>query len=114
MVACLHAIARQAQHIADAHRGGTEDVALDTDAVPVTTRDLHDRRVARAGQERTHAHARHVTVGAAAVGRVDRIHIAVEDACAGVDLVRISGIGRCELGRHREAARAQHALETPW
>ncbi len=52
-----------------------------------------------------------MAIGAAAVGRVDRVGIAVEYAGAAVDLVGIRGIRRGELGGHREPARAQHALE---
>ena len=89
----------------DAHRGAAEDVALDRDAVPVAARDLHHGRVADARQERAHGEARHVAVGAAAVGGVDRVDVAVEHAGAAVDVLGIGGIRRVELGRHRERAR---------
>ena len=65
MVARLHAVAGQAQHVAHAHRGAAEDVALDRDAVAVAAGDLHDRRVADARQQRADGEARHVAVGAA-------------------------------------------------
>ena len=83
VVARLHAVAGQAQHVAHAHRRGAQDVALDRDAVAVAAGDLHDRRVADARQERADGEARHVAVGAAAVGRVDRVDVAVEDARRG-------------------------------
>ena len=41
MVACLHAVARQAQHVADTHGGAAQDVALNGDAVLVAAGDLH-------------------------------------------------------------------------
>ena len=55
MIAGLHAIAGQAQHVADAHGGAAQDVALDRDAVPVAAGDLHDRRVADTRQQGAHA-----------------------------------------------------------
>ena len=97
MIAGLHAVAGEAQQVAHAHRGAAEDVALDGDAVPVAAGDLHDRRIADARQQRAHGEARHVAVGAAAVGGVDGIDVAVEDARAPVDLFRIGRVGRREL-----------------
>ena len=111
MIARLHAVAGQAQHVADAHRGAAQNVALDRDAILVAAGDLHDRRVADAGEQRAHREARHVAVGAAAVGGVDRIDVAVEHPRALVHILRIGGIRRRQLGGDREAARAQHALE---
>ncbi len=112
VVAGLHAVARQAQHVADAHRRAAEDVALDRDAVLVAAGDLHDRRVADARQQRADGEARHVAVGAAAVGRVDRVDVAVEHARALVDLFGIGRVRRRQLRRDGERAGAQHALET--
>ncbi len=111
MVAVAHTVAGEAQHVADAHRGAAEDVALDRDAVAVAAGDLHHGRVADAGQERADGEARHVAIGAAAVGGVDRVDVAVEHAGAAVDVFGIGGIRRVELGRHGEGAGAQHALE---
>jgi hypothetical protein len=113
MIAGLHAVTRQAQHIADAHRCAAQDVALDRDAVPVATRNLHDGCVTDPRQQRADREARHVTVRAAAVRRIDRVDVAFEHARAAIDLFRIRRIRRRELGRDRERPRAQHALETP-
>ena len=113
MIAGLHAVAGQAQHIADAHRGAAQDVALDGDAVPVATGNLHDGCVTDPRQQRADREARHVTVRAAAVRRIDRVDVAFEHARAAIDLFRIGRIRRRELGRDRERPRAQHALETP-
>jgi hypothetical protein len=43
LVAGLHAVAGQAEHVLDAHRGGTEHVSLNGDAVLVPAGNLHDR-----------------------------------------------------------------------
>src|SRR5262252_6417155 len=111
MVARLHAIARETQYVADTHRRRSEDVPLDGDAVLVATGNLHDRGVAHAGEEGTDGHARHVTVGATAIGRIDGIHITIEHVRAAVDILRISRVRRVELGGHGEVPGAQHALE---
>ena len=112
MIARLHAVAGQAQHVAYAHGGAAQDVALNGDAVFVAAGDLHDGRVADARQQRTHRDARHVAIGAAAVGSVDCIDIAVEHACALVDIFWIGGVRRRKLGGHGEPSCPQHALET--
>ena len=52
-----------------------------------------------------------MAVGAAAVGGVDRVDVAVEHARAPIDVVGVGRIRRGELGRDRERAGAQHALE---
>ena len=55
LVAGLHAVAGQAEDVGHAHRGRAQHVALDGDAVPVAAGDLHDRRVAHAGEQRADA-----------------------------------------------------------
>ena len=97
VIARLHAVAGQAQHVAHAHRGAAENVALDRDAILVAAGDLHDRRVADPGQQRADGEARHVAVRAAAVGRVDRIDVAVEHAGARVDILGIGRVRRREF-----------------
>ena len=111
MVAAAHTVAGEAQHVADAHRGAAQDVALDRDPVAVAARDLHHGRVADARQQRADGEARHVAVGAAAVRCVDRVDVAVEHARAAIDVLGIGGIGRVELGGDGECSGAQHALE---
>ena len=59
LVAGLHPVAGQAQHVGHAHRRGAQHVALDRDAVPVAARDLQDAGIARARQQRADADARH-------------------------------------------------------
>ncbi len=113
MIARLHAVARQAQHVADAHGGAAQNIALNGDAVLVAAGDLHDGRVADARQQGADGQARHVAIRAAAVGGVDRIDVAVEHARPFVHILRIGRIRRRKLGGDGEAARAQHALETP-
>ena len=113
MIARLHPVAGQAQHVADAHGGAAQDVALNRDAVLVAAGDLHDGRVADARQQGAHRETRHVAVRAAAVGGIDRIDIAVENPRPLVHFLRVGGIRRRQLGGDREAARAQHALEAP-
>ena len=88
MIARLHAVAGEAQQVAHSHGRAAENIALDGDAVPVAAGDLHHRRIADAGQQRTHREARHVAVGAAAVGGVDRVHMPVEDTRAPVNVFR--------------------------
>src|SRR5205085_10017094 len=113
MIARLHAVAGQAQHVADAHGGAPEDVTLDGDAVPVAAGNLHDRRVTNTRQQRTHSDAGHVAVGAGAVGGVDGIDVPVEDARALVDVFRVGRIRGRELRCDGERAGTQHALEPP-
>jgi hypothetical protein len=111
MIPRLHAIAGQAQDVANTHGGAAENVTLDGDAVLVAAGDLHDRRIADARQQRADRDARHVAIGAAAVGRVDGIDITVEYVRAPIDVLGIGGVGRGHLRGHRELARPQHPLE---
>ena len=111
MIAGLHAVAREAQHVADTHCGAAEDVALDRDAVLVAAGDLHDGRVPHPREQRAYGDARHVAIRAAAIGGIDRIDVAVEYPRAPVDVLRVGRIGRRELGGDREPAGPQHALE---
>ena len=108
MIAGLHAVAGQAQHIADAHRRAAQDVALDRNPVLVATRDLHDRRVADARQQRTDREARHMAVGAAAIGGIDRIDEPVEHARTPVDIFGIGGSGYPGTGSSSNLT-AQHS-----
>jgi len=105
MIPGLHAIASEAQEVAHSHGRRSQDVALDGDTVLVAAGDLHDRGVADAGEERTDGHARHVAVGAAPVGGVDGIDVAIENACAAVDLLGVGRVRRIELGGHSEESR---------
>ena len=113
MIPRLHAVARQAQHVADPHGGTAQNVALNRDAVLVAAGDLHDGRVADPGQQGADRQARHVAIRAAAVGGVDGIDVAVEHARPFVHILRVRRIRRRELGGDGEAAGAQHALEAP-
>ena len=107
LVARLHAVAGEAQDVGHPHGGGTQHVALDGDAVAVAAGDLHDHGIARAGQQAADAHARHVHVGAGGVGGVDRIADFREHKRAVVDLLRVGGIRRVQLGGDGELALAQ-------
>ena len=113
MIAGLHTVPRQAENVTNAHRGPAENVALDGNAVLVAAGDLHHRGVADPRQEGADGEARHVAVGAAAVGGVDGIDITVEDTRAPVHLLGVRGVGRRHLRRHCELPGAQDALETP-
>ncbi len=88
------AVAGEAEDVGDTHGGGTENVALDGDAVLVAAGDLHDRRIAHAGQKRADADGGHVAVGAGGVDRVDAVDPAVKDLGALVDIFRIGAVGR--------------------
>ena len=81
--------------------------------IPVPAGDLHDGRIANPGQQRAHGQTRHVAIRAAAVGRVDRVDIAVEYPRTLVDFLRVCRIRRCQLGGDGELARAQHTFEAP-
>ncbi len=111
LVARLHAVAGEAQDVVHAHRRRAEHVALDGDAVLVAAGDLHDRRIAHAGQQRADADRRHVAVGAGGIDGVDAVDPAVEDRARVRRRPRIGAVGRVELGRHREFAAPQHALQ---
>ena len=113
LVASLHAVAGQAEDVGDAHRGGAQHVALDGDAVAVAAGDLQHRRIAHAGQKRADADGRHVAVGARRIDGVDGVDPAVERRDAVVDVLRVGGVGRVQLGSNRELAAPQHALQPP-
>src|SRR5271155_4036279 len=111
MIASLHPVASQAQQVAYSHRGAAEYVPLDGDAVPISAGDLHDRRVADPGEQRADCNARHVAIGAATVGGVDRIDHAVEHTGPDVYLFRVGRIWRREFRGDGKLPRAQHALK---
>ena len=111
LVADAGAVAGQAEHVAHAHGGGAEHVALDGDAVPVAAGDLVDRAVAGAGQQRADADRGHVAVGAGGVGGVDRVADLGERAGGLEDVGGVGAVGRVELGGHRELAGAERAFE---
>src|SRR5436853_15154 len=83
-------------------RTRAQHVGRDGDAVVVAAGDLEHRRIADAGEKGTDRHRRHVAVRARAVGGVDGIDPAFERSHPLVDVVRVGGIGRVELGRHGE------------
>jgi hypothetical protein len=89
LVARLHAVAGQAQDVLHTHGGSTQHIALDGDAVPVATRDLHDHRIARPREERADADRGHVAVGAGRIGRVDRVAHFREHQGTVIDVARI-------------------------
>ena len=51
LVTGLHTVAREAKDVLHTHGGSTQHIALDGDAVPVAAGDLHDDRIAGAGEE---------------------------------------------------------------
>src|SRR5690349_931383 len=53
-----------------------------------------------------------MAIGAAAVGGIDRIDIAVKDAGAPIDFFRIGGVRRVKLGGDGKRTGAQYALQT--
>ena len=111
MIAGLHAVAGETQHVANAHRGAAQDIALNRNAILIPAGDLHHGRIADVSQQRADGETRHVAVRAAAVGGVDRVHVAVEDPRALVHIRRVGRIRRGELGGDRETTCAQHAFE---
>ena len=114
MVAALHAVAGQAEHVAHAQRGRAQHVALDGDAVVVAAGDLHapasSRRGSAARRSRRCDMWQLAPEPSVALMRVDP---ALEDVRAVVDVLRVGGIGRVQLGRDGELAAAQHALQPP-
>ncbi len=111
MIAALHAVAGEAEDVANAERRGAEHVALDGDAVIVAAGNLHHRRIADPGQDRADRDARHVAMRAGAVGGVDAVDPALEIARPLLDVLDIGRIGWTELGRDRELAAPKHPLE---
>ncbi len=112
LVAALHAVAGEAEHVADAKRRRAEHVALDGDAVIVAAGDLHHRRIADAGEDRADRDARHVAMRARAVGGVDGVDPTLEIARPFLDLLDIGRIGRAELGGDGEFPAPEHPLQT--
>ena len=113
MVTGLHTVATQAQHVAHTHGRTAQNIALNGDAVFVAAGDLHHRCVSHTRQQGTYGQAGHMAVGAAAVGGVDGVHIAVKHFGAAVDLAGVGRIGRLQLAGDGKAATAQHALQAP-
>ena len=113
VIAALHAVAGEAEHVADAERRRAEHVALDGDAVVVAAGDLQHRRIADAGQDRADRDARHVTMRAGAVGGVDAVDPALEIARPLLDVLDVGRIRRAELGGDGELAAPKHPLEPP-
>ena len=111
VIADIDAIAGQAENAGHAHGRCAEHVALNRDPVAVPRRYLHHHRVAAPRQQRAHADAGHVTVCPRSVGRIDRVHVAVELRGALVYFGWIRRIRRRDFGGHCEAAGPQHALE---
>ena len=106
LVAGLHAVTGQAEHVLHTHGGRAENIALDGNAVLVTTGNLQDRGIAHAGEQGADADRGHVRVGARGIDRVDAIDPAVKDRGALVDVVRVGAVGRVELGGDGEFAAA--------
>ena len=112
MVAHDGAVAGEAEQVAYAQCRRAQDVALDRNSVPVAASDLHHRLAARLQQQRRNAEAGHVAVGAAAIGDVDRIHLAAKMLEPRVHLGRIGRIGRGEFRRDRKYAFRKQAFES--
>ena len=64
MVAALHAVAGQAQNVADAERRGAQHGALDGDAIVVAAGNLHHRGIADPRQQGANRDARHMAMRA--------------------------------------------------
>ena len=111
MVAALHAVAGETQHVADAERRRAEHRALDGDAVIVAAGNLQHRRKADAGQDRADGDARHVTMRAGAVGGVDAVDPAFESPHALMDVLGVGRVRRAQLGGDGEFAAPKHALQ---
>ncbi len=105
VVTRLHAVPGEAQDVAHPHRRPAQDVALDGDAVLVAAGDLHHRGVTDAREQGAHGKAGHVAVGAAAIGGVDGIDVAIEDARAAIDVLGVGGVRRCQFAGDRELIR---------
>jgi hypothetical protein len=112
MIAGLHAVAGEAQHVAHAHRRAAEYVSLDGNAVAVTAGNLHHRRVTDARQQRADGQAGHVAIRTAPVRGIDGIDVALEHAGAPVDILRVGRVRRSQFRGDRKGPGAQHALET--
>src|ERR1019366_6219605 len=111
MVALAHVVASQAQHVSYAQGGSTENIALHRDTVAIAATHLAYRREVRGGKHRRGGHARHVAVGAGAVGDVDGIHQPGEEARALQQRRRVGRVGRCDLHRDNEASLPAGAFE---
>ncbi len=111
MVAALHAVAGQAEHVADLERRRAEHGALDGDPIIVATGDLQHRRVAHAGQDRADGDARHVAMRARAVSGVDPVDPALEGLGGLAHVVGVGRVGRAQFGGDGEFAAPEHALE---
>ena len=111
VVAALHAVAGEAEHVADVERSRAQNRALDRDAVIIAAGDLQHRRIADAGQDGADGDARHVAMRARAVGGVDAVDPALVSLSGLAYVVGVGRIGRAELRGDREFATPQHALE---
>ena len=111
LVADPDAVAGEAEDVSNPHGGRTEHVALNGDAVAVAARDLEHRAVADPGEQRADTDRGHVAVGAGSIGGIDRVDHFGQWPGGVVDVFRVGGVRRIELGGDRETPLAQDPFE---
>ena len=104
MVAGAYGVARQAQDVLNAQHVGRQEIALDGDAVAVSTCDLKDglqTALPYQGREGERANAH---VGARVVGEVYGVHQPAQDIHPGQGVRHIHALGRIDLRGNDEVA----------
>ena len=104
VISVLRVITAHEQEIGETERGGTEQVGLQRDAVPVTSGDLDDGLHAGFADQQRIRDGGHRHDAAVAVGDVDGVDGAREDAGPPFHRRRRCALGRVELRGHDELA----------
>jgi hypothetical protein len=111
VVAEPRVIAGHQEQIADAQRGGGQQIGLQRDAVAVAAGDLHDRFDARGQREEAPRPVGQPHVRALAVGDVDRVHPAPQRLNLAAHRLRVGSPRRADFGGHRRLPGFQAAAQ---
>ena len=112
LVARAHVVTGEAKHVAHAQRRRPQQITLNCNPVPITATHLQDRLIACPRHQRATGHAAHVTVRPRTVGGVYAVAYVPQRQNVGVYVLRVRGIRRVQLRRHRKVAALQHLQQT--
>jgi hypothetical protein len=111
VIAMRLVIAGQAQHVLDAVRSRTEDVALDGQTVAIAASDLDYRLHTLVQHDEACADAAHAHDGGLVIGDVGGIDVALQQGRLPAHLIRIETLGRTDLAGHDEMPGGERTLQ---